>query len=149
MQTSGTRPGEAADERQGGIVAGFARSAASGDPDWKYRCIVSGLTRALHGCTDEELIAEAAEEPPTIGPKWDALIAAAAAFSCSNRGLAAPAWTRKPERNLDSSWSCNEAFIDDDEYAWLPAAFLQRGALCGPGECDARNSPFADWKNAR
>lgn len=137
--------GTTGDDSSKGILAEYARSAESGDWEWKYRCLVSGLSRELHACSTKELTRETEAEPPKIERKWDALIAAVTAFACSNRGIPTPEWTRKPERQLDSAWCCWDEFVNDDEYTWLPAAFLQHGALCGPSECDDRNSPFAEW----
>lgn len=135
------------------ILSTHAESAASGDWEWAYRCLTTGLARALHQCAVDEgpeaLERATAAAPKDIGLKWNALLAAVTAFECSEHGVRIPEWTRSAENRLDKPWSAHGPVGGGGKLAWLPAAFLQHGALGDPRECDLRCARRDDWEPTR
>lgn len=94
---------------------------AAGPPDLLDRCVADirdalaeedadGALRALVQFVDDATSAEQVDEvlrrePPSSGDRrWDAAVAAAAAWVARRRGCATPGWTAAPSRFLDGPW---------------------------------------------
>ena len=70
-------------------------------------------------------------EPPTTGSKrWDAALAALAAYRLADEHLPSPGWVTDPSRRLGKSWTFGSGrYAVSVPRENVPAAFLDRGVL--------------------
>ena len=83
---------------------------------------------AEHGSTRFALTIS---EPPTTGSKrWDAALAALAAYRLADEHLPSPGWVTDPSRRLGKSWTFGSGrYAVSVPRENVPAAFLDRGVL--------------------
>lgn len=71
-------------------------------------------------------------EPPLVEPHTDAYLGALAEHVADREGIAAPAWTRRPERFLDHMWWPSRTVgLHARAVVESPAAFRRRGIFIG------------------
>lgn len=86
----------------GECVEHVRRALALDDPDTALRALVQFIDDALRVTSVDAVLLR---EPPSSGDRrWDAAVAAAAAWVARRRACDAPGWTAAPSRFLDGPW---------------------------------------------
>lgn len=122
----------------GDCAAAVATALERNDPDAALRAVIQ-LTDSADAVHDLARVLR--REPPTTGDRrWDAAIAAAAAWVSRRREIPPPAWTAAPSTYLDGPWFPVADVLGQPLSAALaayllsvaPADFFGRGVILDP-----------------
>lgn len=129
------------------VVAAAGSAVASAlereDPDGALRALLQFVADA--GAVSD-LAPALRREPEPIGDRrWDAALAAAAAWVTRGRGIAPPAWAAAPSRYLEGPWFPVADVLGRSPSAALaahllsvaPADFFGRGVIIDPGTLES------------
>ncbi len=105
-----------------GCAASVRKSLAEGDADAALRALLQSVDDASGIDRVEEVLRR---EPPTTGDRrWDAALAAAAAWVARHREVESPGWAAAPSRFLDGPWFPVEDVLGRPISAQLAAHLL-------------------------
>lgn len=86
----------------GGCAAAIEGALGSGDADAAMRAVIQFIDDAGRADQPDEMLRR---EPPSTGDRrWDAAVAAAAAWVARHRDCDPPGWAAAPSRFLDGPW---------------------------------------------
>ena len=109
------------------ILAEYVETTRSCDTDmWRYRILLRSFWLRWADTPVEERFALVADEPPSLGKRWDAFVAGYAQELCCRYQIDPPEWVFQPEKYLDHFWFPT----DPSKYSMLravisPAPWLQ------------------------
>lgn len=125
------------------VASAVASAVSRGDPDAALRALIQFVTDTTHV---SDLDAALRREPASTGDRrWDAAIAAAAAWVARGRDVSALAWTAAPSKYLDGPWFPVADVLGRPLSAALaayllsvaPADFFGRGVIIDPSTLES------------
>ena len=87
------------------ILAEYVETTRTCDTDmWRYRILLRSFWLRWADTPMEERFALVADEPPSLGKRWDAFVAGYAQELCCRYQIDPPGWVFQPEKYLDHFW---------------------------------------------